>query len=199
MGNVNVRCQVLEVGPPRPFQRRDGSGEGLVRTLQVGDESGRTRVSLWGEHAQAAEGLRPGDALLMEHAYTREYQGRVDVNLGARGLLKRLDEPVEFQPRYTSIGELGLNAPYTVKGEVSGLGEVREFTRQDGGAGRVGSFYVSDGTGRVRVTLWGEKTELLKTISLGQVVEVVDGYARQGLGGEVELSVGWRGEVRPAV
>ena len=198
MGNVNIRCQVLEVGSPRQFQRRDGSGEGVVRTLQVGDKSGRTRVSLWGEHVQAAEGLQPGDALLLEHAYTREYQGRVDVNLGARGLLKRLDEPVEFQPHYTPIAELGLNSSYTVRGEVSGLGEVREFTRQDGGNGRVGGFYISDGTGRVRVTLWNEKAELLKAISLGQVVEVVDGYARQGSSGEVELSVDWRGEVRPA-
>ncbi len=196
MGNINIRCQVLGVGETRSFQRKDGSGEGSVRTVQVGDESGRTSVSMWGEHAEAAGELNPGDSVLLEHMYTREYRGSLGVNMGSRGHLKKLEEKVEFQIRYTPVAEIGLNSTYTVKGEVSGLDGVREFNRQDGSEGRVGSFYISDDTGRIRVTLWNEKTELLNVLSLGQPVEVVEAYAREGLGGEVELSIDWRGEIR---
>jgi len=198
VGNVTIQCQVLDMGELRRFQRRDGSGDGVVRTLRIGDESGSTRVSLWGQHAEAAKDLHAGDSVLLEHAYTREYRGRLEVNVGDRGIVKRIDEKVEFQPRYTPVAEVGLNAIYTVRGEVSGMGDVRDFSRKDGSEGRVGSFHLSDDSGRIRVTLWNEMVEFLDKITLGQVVEVVDCYAREVPGGEVELSIDWRGEVRPA-
>ncbi len=41
--------------------------------------------------------------------------------------------------------------------------EVKEFTRSDGSIGRVGNLIVGDETGKIRVTLWDNIADLLKT------------------------------------
>jgi replication factor A1 len=55
---------------------------------------------------------------------------------------------------------------------------------------------VGDPTGRIRVTLWDEKAELVEELEAGTSVEVVDGYVRER-DGDLELHVGGRGAVEP--
>ena len=68
--------------------------------------------------------------------------------------------------------------------------EVKEFTRSDGTIGRVGNLIVGDETGKIRVTLWDNIADLLKTgeIKVGQTVQI-SGSVKYGYSG-IEIQVG---------
>jgi replication factor A1 len=68
--------------------------------------------------------------------------------------------------------------------------EVKEFNRSDGTIGRVGNLMVGDETGKIRVTLWDNVADLLKTgeIKVGQTVQI-SGSVKYGYSG-VEIHVG---------
>ena len=75
--------------------------------------------------------------------------------------------------------------------------EPREFQRQSGKAGRVGSLLIQDKTGQVRITLWDDKTSLIEgdKVRKGGVVQVKNAYVRRGLDKQPELSLGLRGSL----
>ncbi len=68
--------------------------------------------------------------------------------------------------------------------------EIKEFTRSDGTTGRVGNLIVGDETGKIRVTLWDNIADLLKTgeIKVGQTVQI-SGHVKYGYSG-IEIHVG---------
>jgi replication factor A1 len=59
--------------------------------------------------------------------------------------------------------------------------EVKEFNRDDGTNGKVVNLTVGDETGKIRVTLWDNNTDPIKTgrIKVGQTVQI-SGYVRKG-------------------
>jgi replication factor A1 len=68
--------------------------------------------------------------------------------------------------------------------------EVKEFTRSDETIGRVGNLIVGDETGKIRVTLWDNIADLLKTggIKVGQTVQI-SGSVKYGYSG-IEIHIG---------
>ncbi|MCX6675144.1 MAG: OB-fold nucleic acid binding domain-containing protein, partial [Methanothrix sp.] len=51
----------------------------------------------------------------------------------------------------------------TFAGKVIAVSDIREFQRSDGSVGRVANLTMGDETGTVRVTLWDETTDLIKS------------------------------------
>ncbi|MGE4375698.1 MAG: OB-fold nucleic acid binding domain-containing protein, partial [Methanoculleus sp.] len=72
---------------------------------------------------------------------------------------------------------------------------LREFQRDDGTKGYVTSINVTDETGRVRVSLWGDLYRLLENADLGCRVEIMGGQVKNGWNGELEVSCGWRSRI----
>ena len=188
MGDIHILARVLDPGTVREFSRRDGS-VGLVRSVILGDSSGKIRLTLWNEKAEID--LAEGDALEVTNALSRERYGSVEVQAGGYSVVKKSDVPVEYQEKMTQVSDLAAGSICSISGFVSGLGEVREFERDDGTVGRVANIYVSDGTGRVRVALWNDQVRLIEDLDLGSRIDIVDCMAREGWNGEVELSCGW--------
>lgn len=83
----------------------------------------------------------------------------------------------------------GDNVSFACK--VVSVSGVREFSREDGGAGRVANITVGDETGTLRISLWDELVDVVRRgeIEAGQHLQI-SGYARDGYGGGVEVSVG---------
>ncbi len=75
--------------------------------------------------------------------------------------------------------------------------EPREFQRQSGKAGRVGSLLLQDKTGQIRIALWDDKTSLIEgdKVRKGNAVQVKNAYVRRGLNKGPELSLGMRGSL----
>jgi len=189
---VNLLARVLDPGGIREFVRKDGT-RGQVRTVLLGDETGKIRMTLWND--RAAMDLEEGETLEVINASTRERYGQLEIQTGSYTLIRKSDAPVQFQEKMTPISDLEVGKTCSISGYVSGLGEVREFQRDDGSTGRVANIHISDESGRVKVALWGEHADLIGGLDLGFAVEILDGQAKSGWNDELEVSCGWQAKV----
>lgn len=82
----------------------------------------------------------------------------------------------DLQPRQTNVD---------VEGDVLEMGDVREFSKF-GRQGKVATAIISDGTGKVKLSLWNEQIEKVKT---GDSVKVTQGYVGE-FQGELQLTTG---------
>ncbi|GAA0306678.1 single-stranded DNA binding protein [Halarchaeum salinum] len=187
--------KVVSVGELRTFERDDEEAEdGRVLNVEVADESGSIRVSLWDEQAANAAGeLQVGDVIRVAGRPTDGYNG---VEVSADRVEPDPDTEIDVQISDTyRIEDLSVGiSDVTLVGEVLDTDAVRTFDRDDGSEGRVANLSLGDETGRVTVTLWDERTEAVEEFSPGAVVEVVDGYVRER-DGSTELHVGNRGAI----
>jgi replication factor A1 len=189
MGEVTLVARVLDPGEIREFLRKDGS-KGLVRTVLLGDETGKIRLTLWNDQANLS--LQVGESLEIINASSRERYGQVEIQAGGNTVLRKSRQEVGFREVMTPIEDLRPGMLCSIAGIVTGLGEQREFQREDGTTGRVASIYLSDGTGRVKAVLWGEHVDLLKDLDLGYRGELIDAQVKSGWNEELEVSCGWR-------
>jgi len=189
MSNVNLRAVVVDPGEAREFMRKDGS-KGLVRTVLLGDESGKIRLTLWNE--QARMDLAAGETLEVVNGSSRERYDSVEVQCGSQTVVRKSSQAVSYSEKMDRISDLKPGMLCSVEGFVTGLGEAREFQRADGKPGHVANIYVSDSTGRIKVALWGDHTQLLIGLDLGYKARIMDAMAKSGWNDELELSCGWR-------
>ena len=90
MNNVTVRVRVLETEEPRVITTR--RGQRTISEAIVGDETGRIKLTLWGE---AAGKVEQGAAVEISGAWTTAYRGQVVLNVGGRGRIMTIaDEEV---------------------------------------------------------------------------------------------------------
>ena len=102
--NVSVEVRVISTREPRVVQTRRGP-----RTLSeaiVGDETGRIKLTLWGQQAGSVE---EGQAIRVEGAWTTAYRGQVQLNVGTRGSISEV--PDESVPQPEDIPEETPEAP----------------------------------------------------------------------------------------
>ena len=189
MGDVSLLGMVVDPGQAREFLRKDGS-QGRVRTVVLGDETGKIRLTLWDD--QATMPLEKGESLEVMGGSCRERYGSLEISTGRLCTVRKSSKKVLFAERMTPIENLEPGVICSVAGFVTGLGEVRKFQRDDGKAGRVANIYISDDTGRVKVALWGDHVDLLQGLDLGWRAEILDAQAKSGWNDELELSCGWR-------
>jgi replication factor A1 len=85
---------------------------------------------------------------------------------------------------------------------VSFIGRVFKISRVvEFGVGRKGkvvNLYIGDSTGYVKVPLWNEQVNFVnqKKITVGSLVQIINGYAKEGIYGEVEVSLGRLGMLK---
>ena len=192
MGEVNLVGKILDPGVPKEFVRKDGS-KGLVRTVLLGDETGKICISLWND--QSRMDLTAGESLEVINASTRERYGQVEIQTGSYTVIRKSDVPVSYREKVDTVDSLQPGMACTISGYVTGLGEIKEFKREDGSTGKVANIYISDSTGRIRVTLWGEHVSLLDGLDLGQKADIVDGQVKSDWNDSMEISCGWRTKI----
>jgi replication factor A1 len=189
---VDIAAKVLEVSDAKEFVRKDAS-PGKMGALTVGDETGRIRVVLWGEHAEKK--FQAGSTVEITNAYVKERYGRVEIHLSSRGDIKESSEEVAYSEKINKIADIGMNETCSIVGNVSGIGSVREFVSKSGNPMKVGTIHLSDETGRIRVSLWGDKSDIIGKIDVGSKVKITDGFAKMGFNNEIEISADWRSKV----
>jgi replication factor A1 len=139
--------------------------------------------------------LNKGDVISVKGAYTREYQGRVQINFGNRVSIKKEDpstvgdiQVAQGPPRSVGIGELREAMGYVeVKGRILSL-EPREVTVQ-GETKKIFSGVLADETGKVQFTAWSDFK-----LKQDEVVKVSRGTVKAWRG-IPQLSFDERGEV----
>jgi replication factor A1 len=197
MDEVKFLAKVTSVGDVRTFERDDDEQpEGRVVNVEVADETGSVRVSLWDEQAEAAsDELEVGQVLRIKGRPKDGYNG-VEVSVDQMEVDDDEEIDVQVQDEY-AVEDLSLGiSDVNLVGEVLSTEDVRTFDRDDGSEGKVSNLVLGDETGRVRITLWDDQAETALDLDPGEVVEVVDGYVRER-DGSLELHVGDRGAVDP--
>ncbi|MFB6251776.1 MAG: single-stranded DNA binding protein [Halobellus sp.] len=194
MDDVKFLAKVMQVGELRTFERDGEDDDGRVVNVEVADESGRIRITMWDDMAgDAVERLESGQVLRVAGRPKDGYNG-VEVDVDKVEPAPDADVDVDTQDTYRvedlSLGRSDVN----LVGRVLSTDTVRTFDRDDGSEGRVSNLTLGDPTGRIRVTLWDEKADLAAEFESGESVEVVDGYVRER-DGTLELHVGNRGAV----
>ncbi|HMK46950.1 MAG TPA: OB-fold nucleic acid binding domain-containing protein [Methanocella sp.] len=196
MGNVSTRGVILSRQEPKTFNRKDGS-IGTLAGLMLGDDTGKIRVTVWDTKIKDLDPFQPGESIELLHAYTREaFNGGVELQVGNRGIIKKSEVKVKYEVSTTKISEIVPDQSYNVRGTVTGIDGVREFTTKDGKPGRLCGLHLSDDSGRVRVIFWGELANLAEALSVGDRIIVTDAQAKVGLKQEIELSANWRSSVQ---
>ncbi|WP_424013901.1 single-stranded DNA binding protein [Halorubrum xinjiangense] len=190
--DVDLVGQVLDTDSIRTFDRDDGS-EGRVANLTVGDETGRVRVTLWDGKADLAEEFSAGEVVEVGDGYVRERDGDLELHVGDRGTVERVDEDVEYVPETTDIADLEIGETVDVGGGVIETDPVRTFDRDDGSEGQVRNVRIKDETGEIRVALWGDKAD--REIELADRVVFTDVEIQDGWQDDLEASANWRSTV----
>ncbi len=193
---VDIIGRVINISEPNQFQRDDGS-TGMVRSVEIADDSGVIRVSLWDEKAES--GLNIGDAVKIENAKTRmgTYSTELSVGKPAR-LLKPSSEEIEKLPSINeiedslyenkNISELKEgDRSVRVLGRILTLDEPNEFTRSDDTPGLVRSVEIGDETGVIKGSLWDEKAK--NPLDEGDVVKIENPRV-VNRNDRIELSIG---------
>ena len=189
MGDVNLLAVVADTGEIREFERKDG-GKGQVRGVLLGDETGKIRLILWNDMARMP--LDKGETIEVINGSSRERYGSLEIQTGSETIVRKSSQQVDFSEKITPIADLKAGMICSVSGFVTGLGETREFQRDDGRAGRVASIYISDNSGRVKVALWGDHVDQLQGLDLGYKAELIDAQVKNGWNEGLEISCGWR-------
>ena len=195
MDEVKFVAKIISIGERRTFERDGDQEDGQVVNAEVADETGRIRLSLWDEMAEGAiETLEEGEVLRIAGRPKEGYNG-VEVSADKAEVEPGMEIEVSLSDSYTVEAlSMGLS-DVTLVGELLDVDDdYRTFDRDDGSEGRVANVAIGDETGRIRVTLWDEGTDLLEVLDAGEVVEVVDGYVREREG-DLELHVGSRGTI----
>ncbi|MBO7719362.1 MAG: replication protein A, partial [Methanosphaera sp.] len=166
---VDVLGRILAIADIRQFQRVDGT-DGKVRSIDLADETGVVRTSLWDDKSEINQKL--GDAIKIENARTRLGQNTMELSVGRSSRITvPSDEEIENLPSYEqlemeryndrTISQLEENEQNVkLRVRVTNINEVNTFTRTDGRDGRVRSINVADETGEIQVSLWDDDTDI---------------------------------------
>ncbi len=190
--DVDLVGKVLDTDSVRTFDRDDGS-EGRVSNLTLGDETGRVRVTMWDEKADLAEEFEADEVVEIGDGYVRERDGELELHVGDRGTLERVDEDVEYVPETTDIADVEIGQTVDIAGGVIETDPKRTFDRDDGSEGQVRNVRIKDETGEMRVALWGDKAD--REIDLADRVVFTDVEIQDGWQDDLEASANWRSTV----
>jgi len=96
-------------------------------------------------------------------------------------------EEAKKKPRlcFTPIEKVLPLTYLNVKGRISGIEEIRRIRGK-----QMAELYISDETGRIRLSLWDENVEFFKKADIGDYVKIFNGHSRIGWDGEIEIYCG---------
>jgi replication factor A1 len=193
MSSVDVVGRVVMIYDVRTFDSQSGSGK--VGNMRIMDETGDVRVVMWGEKTAVIERseVNRGDVVEIRNGYTRTgLSGDIEVHVGRRGRVvsnPAISEPMpELEENEVKVKDVkeGMR-DVSIQGVVSGVSNVRTFSRPDGRNGRVASLFLRDDTGEIRVSLWNEKTDDIDRIKKGNAIKIAGAYTKEGFNDSVEI------------
>ena len=86
---ISIVVKVTRINDTKTFQKRTG-GEGKVRNLNIEDETGTCRLTLWDEDVELPENMNIeiGTQLKLTDCYTKQTDFGLDITKGRKGQIK---------------------------------------------------------------------------------------------------------------
>jgi replication factor A1 len=193
---VDVVGRVVNLYEPNEFQRDDGS-LGMVRTIEMADDTGMVRVSLWDNKAEHP--LKEGDAIKIENARIRLGDYQVDLSVGRTSLIiTPSEEEINTLPSLTDMESMIYQTKkiselvegdreVSLSGRILSISEPTQFTKSDGSSGLVRSIEIADESGVVRASLWDDQANA--PLKEGEAIKIENPRVTLR-NNNIELSVG---------
>jgi len=182
---VHVKGMVINILPVTIFERSDKTVGKLLR-LELRDETGEISVLIWNEKVEEVSQLKQGDSLQIMNARVKQ------------GLDKKLELHVENLSQLTLLSEEAtepsiteLKAPMnhvTITGIVASKPFFREITTAKGEKVALTNFELKDATGKIWVSAWKELADFTKKLSVGDKIQIKNGYVKRGFADNLEIS-----------
>lgn len=102
--NVRIIARVIDLYDPNEFQRSDGS-PGIVRSMEIGDDTGAIRASLWDEKAEIP--ITIGDAMRIENPRVTFRNDNLELSIGRNTqMAKAKDKDLEGLATFEELEEM---------------------------------------------------------------------------------------------
>ena len=195
---VSIIGRLIRV--PTPHSYESNGKKGKVTSLEVQDKTGKIAYTLWNKDVKLINSLdlKEGDIVKILNEQSRERNGEISLSHWDGRILKVegvYDIP-EYEENIIKIGNAREINDVTLVGIVTKIQDTIQFDRQDGTKGFVKSIEITDDSGSIRVTLWGDDTKL--KVSKGDILKVMGGnieyddYATSGY----RVNTNWNTELR---
>jgi ssDNA-binding replication factor A large subunit len=195
--DITVVARVLGVYPVAEFNKKDGSGVGRYRRVNLFDRNGIGRLTIWEDNEEALKmsGVGVDTPVRVVSAYVKQgLDGKPNLNLGKRGRIEVIDD-ASISSKLVSLPSLSKGVDQVQEGEsvlaVEGVATTDSrrstFTRRDDGStGSLTQFELKGpGEGTTRVVVW-DGTDL-QQVTAGSEVRVTNLRRKKGRQGEAEL------------
>ncbi|WP_409200089.1 OB-fold nucleic acid binding domain-containing protein [Methanobrevibacter sp. DSM 116169] len=170
---VNIIGRIIRVSGIRTYEKN--GKENQVASFEIQDASGKTEYTLWRNDALLIEslGLAEGDSVKILGAQAREYNGDVSLSHWDGRVIKGDFDVPEYEETFIKIAEAHEKKDVSLIGLVTKIQDTITFQKKDGGEGYVKSIEIMDDGGSIRVTLWGNDTNL--EINKGDILKITGG------------------------
>ena len=102
--NVRIIARVIDLYDPNEFQRNDGS-QGIVRSMEIADDTGAIRASLWDEKAEIP--ITIGDAMRIENPRVTFRNDNLELSIGRNTqMAKAKDKDLEGLATFEELEEM---------------------------------------------------------------------------------------------
>ena len=179
---VNIIARIVRIPTVRSYEKN--GKEGKVASIELQDATGKITYTLWNKNVELIDELKleDGDTVKILSAQARERTNRDGVSeislshWDGRIMKGEYDVP-EVVQEFLPIGGLGEQNDVSIKGVVVRLQDIKKFIRKtDNTEGKLRNFDVGDASGEIRVTVWGDDTDL--PINKGDIVKIIGGNVR---------------------
>lgn len=195
---VSIIGRLIRV--PTPHSYESNGKKGKVTSLEIQDSTGKISYTLWNNDVKLVNSLdlKEGDIVKILNEQSRERNGEISISHWDGRILKvegDFDIP-EYEENIIKIGNAQEINDVSLIGIVTKIQDTIQFDRQDGTKGYVKSIEITDDTGSIRVTLWGDDTKL--KVSKGDILKVIGGnieyddYATSGY----RVNTNWNTELK---
>ena len=102
--NVRIVGRVIDLHDPNEFQRNDGS-PGIVRSMEIADDTGAIRASLWDEKAEIP--ITFGDAMRIENPRITFRNDNLELSIGRNTqIIAAKDKDLEGLPTFEELEKM---------------------------------------------------------------------------------------------
>ncbi|MDZ4171244.1 MAG: OB-fold nucleic acid binding domain-containing protein [Methanobacteriaceae archaeon] len=102
--NVRIVGRVIDLQDPNEFQRNDGS-PGIVRSMEIADDTGAIRASLWDEKAEIP--ITFGDAMRIENPRITFRNDNLELSIGRNTqIIAAKDKDLEGLPTFEELEKM---------------------------------------------------------------------------------------------
>ncbi|RLG41599.1 MAG: hypothetical protein DRO05_03490 [Thermoproteota archaeon] len=205
MRHVHIKGRIVRMYGPIQYRRRDGT-EGERAEFKLSDGTGVVDVVIWSKSliSMIKEGkIKEGDVIEIDGARTSLRLGRLALNLDSSGSMIKVVEGTfpEFpEPEFEvfEVSDLGPDFnEVDVRGVVSRIFPVREFTREDGTKGFMSGLILKDRNtdDEIRAVLWGAASELINDLNVGDLLLIKAARVKPSRDGWIELHLDTRSKI----